>query len=45
MIASADAAMYKAKSQGRIRVVVASGGIPQEPAAQEKKPRRRKGES
>jgi len=44
LIASADAAMYKAKSQGRDRVVVASGGIPQEPAP-EKKPRRRKGES
>ena len=44
LIASADAAMYKAKSQGRNRVVAASGGIPQEPAP-EKKPRRRKGES
>jgi len=43
LIASADAAMYKAKSQGRDRVIVASGGIPQpEP---ERKPRRRKGES
>jgi diguanylate cyclase (GGDEF)-like protein len=45
LIASADAAMYKAKSQGRNRVVAASGGIPQEPPAPEKKPRRRKGES
>jgi diguanylate cyclase (GGDEF)-like protein len=44
LIASADAAMYRAKSQGRDRVVVASGGLPQEPAA-EKKPRRRKGEA
>jgi diguanylate cyclase (GGDEF)-like protein len=44
LIASADAAMYQAKSQGRNRVVAASGGIPQEPAP-EKKPRRRKGES
>jgi len=44
LIASADAAMYKAKSQGRNRVIAASGGIPQEPAP-EKKPRRRKGES
>ncbi len=43
LIASADAAMYKAKSQGRDRVIAASGGIPQpEP---ERKPRRRKGES
>jgi diguanylate cyclase (GGDEF)-like protein len=47
LIASADAAMYKAKSQGRDRVLVASGGLPQpepdpEPA---RKPRRRKGES
>jgi diguanylate cyclase (GGDEF)-like protein len=45
LIASADAAMYKAKSQGRDRVIAASGGIPQEPLAIEKKPRRRKGES
>ena len=44
LIASADAAMYKAKSQGRDRVIAASGGIPQEPAP-ERKPRRRKGES
>ena len=44
LIASADAAMYKAKSQGRDRVVAASGGLPQEPAP-EKRPRRRKGES
>ena len=44
LIASADAAMYKAKSQGRDRVITASGGIPQEPAP-ERKPRRRKGES
>ncbi len=44
LIASADAAMYKAKSQGRDRVIVASGGIPQDPAP-EKKPRRRKGET
>jgi diguanylate cyclase (GGDEF)-like protein len=44
LIASADAAMYKAKSQGRDRVIVASGGIPQEPVP-ERKPRRRKGES
>ena len=43
LIASADAAMYKAKNQGRDRVIVASGGIPQpEP---ERKPRRRKGET
>jgi diguanylate cyclase (GGDEF)-like protein len=44
LIASADAAMYRAKSQGRDRVVAASGGIPiiPEPA---RKPRRRKGES
>jgi diguanylate cyclase (GGDEF)-like protein len=43
LIASADAAMYKAKSQGRDRVLAASGGLPQpEP---ERKPRRRKGES
>jgi len=44
LIASADAAMYRAKSQGRDRVIVASGGIPQEPVP-ERKPRRRKGES
>src|SRR5882762_5002244 len=44
LIASADAAMYKAKSQGRDRVLAASGGIPQEPTP-ERKPRRRKGES
>jgi diguanylate cyclase (GGDEF)-like protein len=44
LIASADAAMYKAKSQGRDRVVAASGGIPQMPDP-ERKPRRRKGES
>ena len=44
LIASADAAMYQGKSQGRNRVVAASGGIPlvPEPA---RKPRRRKGES
>ncbi len=44
LIASADAAMYQAKGQGRNRVVAASGGIPlvSEPA---RKPRRRKGES
>jgi len=44
LIASADAAMYRAKSQGRDRVIAASGGLPQEPAM-EKKPRRRKGET
>jgi len=44
LIASADAAMYRAKSQGRDRVIAASGGPPQEPAM-EKKPRRRKGET
>jgi len=44
LIASADAAMYKAKGQGRNQVVVASGGLPQEPPP-EKKPRRRKGEA
>jgi diguanylate cyclase (GGDEF)-like protein len=44
LIASADAAMYKAKSQGRNRVVVASGGIPLAPEPA-RKPRRRKGES
>jgi diguanylate cyclase (GGDEF)-like protein len=44
MIASADAAMYKAKSQGRDRVVAASGGVPPVPEP-ERKPRRRKGES
>jgi diguanylate cyclase (GGDEF)-like protein len=44
LIASADAAMYKAKSQGRDRVITASGGIPQEPRP-ERKPRRRKGET
>jgi len=44
LIASADAAMYKAKGQGRDRVIAASGGLPQEPPP-EKKPRRRKGES
>ena len=44
LIASADAAMYRAKSQGRDRVIAASGGIPQEPAP-ERKPRRRKGET
>ncbi|HMJ58738.1 MAG TPA: diguanylate cyclase [Gemmatimonadales bacterium] len=44
LIASADAAMYRSKSQGRDQVVVASGGLPQEPAA-ERKPRRRKGET
>jgi diguanylate cyclase (GGDEF)-like protein len=46
LIASADAAMYRAKSEGRDRVLVASGGIPPVPEpATEKKPRRRKGES
>jgi diguanylate cyclase (GGDEF)-like protein len=47
LIASADAAMYKAKGQGRNQVVVASGGLPQERPIEptEKKPRRRKGES
>jgi diguanylate cyclase (GGDEF)-like protein len=44
LIASADAAMYQAKGQGRDRVIAASGGLPQEPAP-EKKPRRRKGEA
>jgi diguanylate cyclase (GGDEF)-like protein len=47
LIASADAAMYKAKSQGRDRVIAASGGLPQlEPEPETaRKPRRRKGES
>jgi diguanylate cyclase (GGDEF)-like protein len=43
LIASADAAMYRAKGQGRDRVVAATGGVPPEP--EEKKPRRRKGEA
>lgn len=45
LIASADAAMYKAKSQGRDRVIAASGGLPQPESEPERKPRRRKGES
>jgi len=44
LIASADAAMYQAKSQGRDRVIAASGGVPPAPEP-ERKPRRRKGES
>jgi len=44
LIASADAAMYRAKGQGRDRVITASGGAPPEPEP-ERKPRRRKGES
>jgi predicted signal transduction protein with EAL and GGDEF domain len=42
LIASADAAMYRAKGQGRDRIIAAGEGA--EPAT-EKKPRRRKGES
>ncbi len=45
LIASADAAMYKAKSQGRDRVISASGGLPLPEPEPERKPRRRKGES
>src|SRR5258705_6463179 len=45
LIASADAAMYRSKSQGRDRVTAASGGLPQPEPTTEKKPRRRKGES
>jgi diguanylate cyclase (GGDEF)-like protein len=45
LIASADAAMYKAKSQGRDRVIAASGGLPLPEPDPERKPRRRKGES
>jgi diguanylate cyclase (GGDEF)-like protein len=44
LIASADAAMYKAKGQGRDRVIAAAGGPPPEPDP-ERKPRRRKGEA
>ena len=44
LIASADAAMYRAKGQGRDRVIAATGGPGPEPEV-ERKPRRRKGES